>query len=97
MKMKDVFRNNYSELQEFDLEEVFSENAKRFIAESGYTAEQSAYLLLLAREYGLTPTGGSDFHGLNKPAISLGSGKGDLFVPYELLEGLKERKEKSSE
>ena len=64
---------------------------------SGYTAEQSAYLLRLAREYGLTPTGGSDFHGLNKPAISMGSGKGDLFVPYELLEGLKERKAKSSE
>lgn len=43
MKMKDVFRNNYSELQEFDLEEVFSGNAKRFIAESGYTAEQLSY------------------------------------------------------
>ena len=43
MKMKDVFRNNYSELQEFDLEEVFSENAKRFIAESGYTVEQLSY------------------------------------------------------
>ena len=61
---------------------------------SGYTPEQSDYLLGLAKEYGLTPTGGSDFHGRNKPAISMGSGKGSLFVPYELLEGLKERKAK---
>ena len=62
---------------------------------SGYSPEQSEYLFRLAKEYGLTPTGGSDFHGRNKPAISMGSGKGGLFVPYELLEGLKERKAKS--
>lgn len=43
MKMKEVLRNNYSELQEFDLQDVFSENAKRFISESGYTAEQLSY------------------------------------------------------
>lgn len=54
-----------------------------------YDEEQSRYLLTLAKEYGLTPSGGSDFHGSNKPHISLGSGTGSLAVPAEWLEGLR--------
>ena len=56
---------------------------------SGYTEEMSGYLEALADEYGLIKTGGSDFHGSNKPAISLGTGKGTLSVPYEFLEKLR--------
>jgi predicted metal-dependent phosphoesterase TrpH len=54
-----------------------------------YDEEQSQYLLKLAREYGLVPTGGSDFHGSNKPQIALGSGTGSLAVPAAWLEGLR--------
>ncbi len=43
-----------------------------------------------AKKYGLLPSGGSDFHGDNKPDISLGTGTGDLFVPYSILEAFKE-------
>ena len=58
---------------------------------SGYDAQQVAYLEGLAEEYGLLKTGGSDFHGENKPHISLGTGiGGELDVPYEWLERLKE-------
>ena len=60
---------------------------------SGYTEEMSAYLEALADEYHLLKTGGSDFHGSNKPAISLGTGKGELDVPYTWLEKLKQSKE----
>ena len=56
---------------------------------SGYTPEQSSYLEALADEYGLLKTGGSDFHGSIKPQISLGSGAGELSVPYVFLDGLK--------
>ena len=56
---------------------------------SGYDAQQVAYLEKLAEEYGLLKTGGSDFHGANKPTISLGTGKGELDVPYVWLEKLK--------
>ena len=56
---------------------------------SGYTEEQSAYLEALADEYKLLKTGGSDFHGIHKPTISIGTGKGTLSVPYEFLEKLK--------
>lgn len=58
---------------------------------SGYSKEQSDYLEALAEEYGLLKTGGSDFHGSNKPHISLGSGTGELEVPYQYLEELKKQ------
>ena len=57
---------------------------------SGYNPEQISYLQGLAREYRLIETGGSDFHGERKPEISLGSGTGNLFVPYELIEILRD-------
>lgn len=57
---------------------------------SGYSAEQSEYLRGIARRFGLCVTGGSDFHGSRKPRIDLGSGTGELAVPYELLETLRE-------
>ena len=59
---------------------------------SGYSGEQTGYLLALAEEYGLCPTGGSDFHGSVKPQIALGAGIGEgLAVPYAWLEGIRER------
>ena len=58
---------------------------------SGYSEEQMAYLEALADEYGLLKTGGSDFHGNNKPHIELGKGINDeLNVPYSFLEMLKD-------
>lgn len=44
----------------------------------------------IAGKYGLLLSGGSDFHGTNKPQIRLGSGKGDLAVPYDFLAAMKE-------
>jgi 3',5'-nucleoside bisphosphate phosphatase len=35
-------------------------------------------------------TGGSDFHGITKPDIEVGIGRGDLKVPRRLLDPLKE-------
>lgn len=43
---------------------------------SEQSAEYSAWLHSLATRYGLACTGGSDFHGLNKPGIFLGVGRG---------------------
>lgn len=56
---------------------------------SGYGPEKVEYLEKLAEEYGLLKTGGSDFHGANKPHICLGSGMGALDVPYEWLQRLR--------
>ena len=60
---------------------------------STYTAEQQKTVFALAEEFGLVCTGGSDYHGTRKPHISLGTGMGDLAVPYALLEQLKARRD----
>lgn len=44
----------------------------------------------LAKEYHLLICGGSDFHGANKPYIRIGTGMGHLFVPYEVLNNIKD-------
>lgn len=43
----------------------------------------------LARTSGLCISGGSDFHGSNKPTIDLGCGRGNLKIPYEILKQLR--------
>lgn len=55
---------------------------------SNHFPEDDIFVAKLAREYELLPSGGSDFHGSNKPAISIGSGRGNLEIPYEFLETL---------
>ena len=55
-----------------------------------HTPVDEAYLRQLAKKYRLHITGGSDFHGQNKPHIAIGKGRGRLFVPYSLLQDLKE-------
>ena len=43
----------------------------------------------IAQEYGILQSGGSDFHGSVKPDVFLGKGRGDMAIPYQLLEKLK--------
>lgn len=42
-----------------------------------------------AEKYNLLISGGSDFHGSNKPTIQLGTGKGNLKIPYQFLQDMK--------
>lgn len=58
----------------------------------GSTSEATRALMVkLTRDAGLVPTGGSDYHGLFKEDVSLGVGRsGDLHVPDEVLDELKE-------
>lgn len=53
-----------------------------------HSSEDEKYVMELAKKYNLKISGGSDYHGTNKPDISIGSGKGNLKIPYELLEQL---------
>ncbi|MGQ1946739.1 PHP domain-containing protein [Geofilum sp. OHC36d9] len=43
----------------------------------------------LASQHELLITGGTDFHGTRKPSIDLGSGFGDLLIPYDIVDSLK--------
>lgn len=59
---------------------------------STYSPETAALARSIADSHGLLRSGGSDWHGERKPDISLGIGRGDLFVPYEYFEALKASK-----
>lgn len=45
----------------------------------------------LANKYNLIISGGSDFHGANKPDLNLGTGRGNLKVPYKVLVDIQNR------
>lgn len=64
------------------IEAIYSENTP---------ADEQDYKSL-AREEGLLISGGSDFHGSNKPDIRLGKGRGHLYIPYSVLEKIKNAK-----
>jgi predicted metal-dependent phosphoesterase TrpH len=55
---------------------------------SGHTPDQTRLYAALAQRHDLLMTGGSDFHGAIQPEIEMGSGQGDLIVPYELFKKL---------
>lgn len=61
-----------------------------------HTPGQMAYLENLAGDYGLLKVGGSDFHGNVKPDIKLGTGNGQICVPYSWLEQLKAERDRIS-
>lgn len=56
---------------------------------SSYSSEQSRKITALADKLGLLYSGGSDFHGKNRPNIHIGVGKNNLHIPYSYWEALK--------
>ena len=56
---------------------------------STHNSKQTADLLDIAKRLDLLVTGGSDFHGVTKPDIEVGVGRGGLTVPVKLLDPLK--------
>ncbi|MBK7293326.1 MAG: hypothetical protein IPI84_05950 [Holophagaceae bacterium] len=53
-----------------------------------YRASEQKYFVALAARLGMVVTGGSDYHGANKPGLRLGRGRGGLQVPDDLLDRL---------
>lgn len=58
---------------------------------STYSNQDIRDMQRLAAKYDLLLSGGSDFHGANKPGLDLGCGYGKLFVPEEVLTKMKAR------
>lgn len=62
--------------------------------ESYYSLYDKTTSLLAAKicdEYNLLKSGGSDFHGANKPDIMLGTGMGNLHIPFEVYAELRNK------
>jgi len=56
---------------------------------ASHTRNFTKYLVNAAKRNDLLLSGGSDFHGINKPDTELGRGRGDLEVPDEVYFQLK--------
>lgn len=55
---------------------------------SEYEPELRRHLAGLCDRLGLVATGGSDYHGDYKPGLRVGTGRGDLVVPDEVVDAL---------
>jgi hypothetical protein len=58
---------------------------------ASYRPDERAALRAVAKRAGLLATGGSDFHGSFKPGLEVGTGRGDLRVPDDVLDELDAR------
>jgi hypothetical protein len=85
-----ALRLNYPETEKVirRLKELGLDGMEVFYSEHS-EADTKAYGEMADR-LGLLKSGGSDFHGANKPEIKLGVGRGNLNIPYEVLEKMKE-------
>ncbi len=57
-----------------------------------YSSSEEREMRTLAAKYDLCVSGGSDFHGSAKPGLDLAVGYGNLFIPEEILDKIKERR-----
>ena len=59
-----------------------------------YTAEDAEFAAYMIDKYHLLPTGGTDFHGTNRPGIELGTGvEGNMQVPHSFFENIVNRQD----
>jgi predicted metal-dependent phosphoesterase TrpH len=87
--------NGYSELENLILR--LTEEGLRGI--EVYYPEHSvlevAQYKTLTERYGLLMTGGTDYHGIEKNGLDIGVGRGDMRLPYSIVEGLKAARKRS--
>ena len=50
------------------------------------TNKETKFLENMSEKYNLFPTGGTDYHGVNKPGVCLGVGRGDMNIPHSLMD-----------
>ena len=85
-----VAKNNWEKLAAY-VEDLAGLGLRAIeVYHSDHSPENVSFYQSLAQRNNLGITGGSDFHGANKPLIALGTGKrNNLHVPNELLEDLR--------
>lgn len=58
---------------------------------STYTLSEERQIKAIAKKFGLSISGGSDFHGASKPGLDIGTGYGKLEIPYNILLNLRKK------
>jgi predicted metal-dependent phosphoesterase TrpH len=54
-----------------------------------HSSLEVAQFRALAERHGLLMTGGTDYHGIEKENFDIGVGRGEMRLPYSLVEGMK--------
>ena len=62
---------------------------------STYRPADEQTVIQIAKRHNLALSGGSDFHGSNKPQIQLGTGRGNLKISYQIWENLRHHRHSS--
>ncbi len=57
---------------------------------SNYTAEDEKFCDMICKKYKLLKSGGTDFHGARRRGVYLGTGRGNMCIPEDLLLPIKE-------
>ena len=87
--------NGYSELENLLLKLV-EEGLKGIeVYYPEHSASEVAQYKILAERYGLLLTGGTDYHGIEKNSLDIGVGRGDMKLPYSIVENLKAARSRS--
>ncbi len=61
-----------------------------------HTSLEVAQFRAMAERYGLLMTGGTDYHGIEKEALDIGVGRGEMKLPYALVETLRAARNRSA-
>ena len=54
-----------------------------------HSALEVAQYKALAERHGLLVTGGTDYHGIEKNGLDIGVGRGEMRLPYSMVENLR--------
>jgi predicted metal-dependent phosphoesterase TrpH len=60
-----------------------------------HSSSEIAQYKALAEKHGLILTGGTDYHGIDKDSLDVGVGRGEMKLPYSMVEALKEVRNQS--
>jgi len=81
--------NGYSELEKLILQ-LIGEGLKGIeVYYPEHSATDTAQYKTLAERYGLLSTGGTDYHGMEKNQLDIGVGRGEMKLPYSIVENIK--------
>ena len=97
MKAIPILAHPLQELGEQELRQLLAEATEAGLIgmetqHSSYNEEKLALAAQVAGEFSLLESGGSDFHGIPKPDVFLGTGKGNLSVSGQVYENLLKKK-----
>jgi len=97
MKTIPILAHPLQELGEQELRQLLAEATEAGLIgmetqHSSYDEEKLALAAQVAGEFSLLESGGSDFHGIPKPDVFLGTGKGNLSISGQVYENLLKKK-----